>query len=219
MGIEPRFLLPSTEGVDVPAALLGVPREGAVVDLQPLSLVAPGLERPGRELPRFPFDRQRPAQLQQVAAPYETDRGGDLVVHRARLGDPQVDVPSALAANHVEGGAQEVLGDRRAVLLLPVVRVDHELQGPALRTTRNLGVAHGVAVARLPRHQPGEALAAPLHEIEPLVLAQRTVAVGGGGHVEQLGDGGDITFAHLPLDLDAVHRATLPATMRRAGGR
>jgi hypothetical protein len=32
------------------------------------------------------------------------------------------------------------------------------------------------------------------------------VAVGRGGHVEQLGDGGDVTAAHLPFDFESVHR-------------
>ena len=71
-----------------------------------------------------------------------------------------------------------------------------------------LGVADGVVVARLPRHQPGEAVPVAVDEVEPLVLAEGVVAVDGGGHVEQLGHGGDVDLPHLALDLQAGHVAS-----------
>ena len=108
---------------------------------------------------------------------------------------------AALVRDDVEGAGDELLAD--GVAGHAVVGVDDELEGPAARALGQLGVADRVVVARLPRHQAGEALAAALDQVEPLVLAQRAVAVGCGGHVEQLGHGVDVALAHLPLHLEA----------------
>ena len=62
-----------------------------------------------------------------------------------------------------------------------------------------------MVVTGLPRHQTGKTLPPALDEVEPLVLAEGAVAVGGGGDVEELGDSGHVALAHLALDLDVVH--------------
>jgi hypothetical protein len=72
----------------------------------------------------------------------------------------------------------------------------------AVGLTRELRVPDRVVVPRLPRDEPGEPLTPTLDEIEPLVLAERGVAVGAGGDVEQLGDRGDVAAGHLTLDLE-----------------
>ena len=87
-----------------------------------------------------------------------------------------------------------------------VVGIDDVLEGPAVAAARDLGVADGVVVARFPRDQAGVAGPPSLHEVEPLVLTQRTMVVGLGGSLEQSGDGRDVALAQLPLDLDAMHR-------------
>jgi len=51
-----------------------------------------------------------------------------------------------------------------------------------------------------------ETLPAALDQIEPLVLAERSMAVGCCRHVEQLLDRGDVTSAHLAFYFETVHR-------------
>ena len=84
--------------------------------------------------------------------------------------------------------------------------IDNELESPGVVPAADLGVADRMVVTRFPGHEPGEAGAAALHEIEPLVLAKGAMAVGLGGDVEQLGHSGDVASAHLSLDLQMVHR-------------
>jgi len=88
-----------------------------------------------------------------------------------------------------------------------VVGVDHELEGPARLAACHLGEADRVVVAGLPGDEAGVPGAAALDQVEPLVFAQWAMAVGPGGDVEQLLDGGDIDLPELPLDLDVVHGA------------
>ena len=127
---------------------------------------------------------------------------------RTGLGHPKVDVAPALPGHDAEGrldkGAADVGGP------VAMVGVDHELERPGKGSLRDLGVPHRVIVARLPRHQPREPLSAPVHEVEPLMLAERPVVVGRGRHVEQLRDRIDVVLSHLAFDLEAGHRRRVP---------
>jgi hypothetical protein len=71
--------------------------------------------------------------------------------------------------------------------------------------TAQLGVPDQGAVGGFPGHETGEALPTPVHEIEPLVLPERIMAVGHECLLEELGDLGDVGLAHPALDLDGVH--------------
>ena len=70
-----------------------------------------------------------------------------------------------------------------------VVGVHHELERPAARAAGDLGVADRMVVAVLPGDQPGEPLPAALDQVQPGVLVERGVGVGGAGRVEQAPDG------------------------------
>jgi len=69
-------------------------------------------------------------------------------------------------------------------------------------------------VAGLPSHQAGEAGAAAVDEVEPLVLAEGSMAVELGGHVEQLGDGGNIPATHLAFHFQVAHAVRLSGPER-----
>ena len=115
-------------------------------------------------------------------------------------------VAAALVAHDPDGGLDERQAD--ATVIAAVMRVDDELQLPgplvafAIGLTRELGVADRVVVARLPCDEPGETLAAALHEVEPLVLAEGRMLVDPCCHFEQLGHRLDVAATHLSLDLE-----------------
>ena len=92
--------------------------------------------------------------LQQLPAPLETGGGGHLVVLGAGLGDPEVHVPATFLGDDVDGGLQQLAADLGEAVA--VVGVDDELQRPGTGAARQLGIRDGVAVAWLPRHEPGE---------------------------------------------------------------
>ena len=73
-----------------------------------------------------------------------------------------------------------------------MVWVHHELEGPAVPAARHLGVAHGMVVPFFPGHQTGESVSAPLHQVQPGVLVERGVSVGGAGGIKQAADGIDV---------------------------
>ena len=178
--------------------------EGSVVHLKPPPLV---LARPegsrlyGRALALI---GQRPPHLQQVSAALEPDGRGDLVVQLARLRDPQVDVAAPGRGDLRQGCRQQVVTEAR---LLPPVGVDDVLDRPAgLVTAADLRIADHFVARRLPRHEPRKALAAPLDEVEPLVLAESPVTVCRRGSLHQPSESCDLLLAHPPLDLDFVHR-------------
>jgi hypothetical protein len=85
------------------------------------------------------------------------------------------------------------------------VGVDHVLQGPAARPPGDLGITDGVTVARLQGDKAREAFPPSFDEIEPGVLAERIVAVGKGGEIEQLLHRRDVIGAHFPPNLEPVH--------------
>jgi endonuclease III len=123
-----------------------------------------------------------------------------------------VDVTATVGGDHVEGGPQHLRPDRER--LVAVVGVDHDLDRPAVAPPRDVRVRNRMVVVGLPRHQPGVAGPPALGEVEPAVVAQRPVSVGGLGDVEELGDRGDIVGVHLALDLESPHRLTLPVRSR-----
>jgi endonuclease-3 len=65
-----------------------------------------------------------------------------------------------------------------------------------------------VVVAGLPGHEAGEALPPAVDEVDPLVVPERLVPVGGFGDLEQLRDRSDVPPAHLLFHLE-VHVANL----------
>ena len=83
--------------------------------------------------------------------------------------------------------------------------VDDEVELPAVVVAAQLGVADGMVVARLPRHQPAVVRPATVDEVEPAVLVDGVVAVEAPGDIEKILDGGDVVVVELLLDLDLGH--------------
>src|SRR5580700_1596123 len=55
-------------------------------------------------------------------------------------------------------------------------------------------------------HKSGEPGAPTVHQVQPLVLAERPVLVGSGGRVEKEGHLCDVVFSHPSHHLDMCHR-------------
>jgi hypothetical protein len=96
-----------------------------------------------------------------------------------------------------------------------MVGTDHHLDTPGVMTPTQLGVADQRAVARFPGDEAGEAGAASVDEVQPLVLAEGIVAVGDEGLLQELRHLGDVGLAHPALDLDGMHGAKLALRVRR----
>ena len=213
--VEPRLLLPGLERVEVPAALLGMTGEGPVVDGEPGLLVLADDERP--RLERRCVDRQRAAHLVQQATGGQPDLGGQLHVGLGGLEHPPVHVTASLAPDDLQGRVQQLRPDRHR--LVAVVGMDDELEGPRVVAPADLGVGHRMVVPGLPRHQPGEARAPTLDQVEPGVVAEGVVVVGPLGGLQETADDRDVVGAHLALHLEAGHRpqATGGRSLRRRG--
>jgi len=94
-----------------------------------------------------------------------------------------VHVPTALGA-HDRGGSAEEFGTDGEPISGAVVRVDDELERPAVVTPRELRVPDRMVMAVLPRDKARESLPTALYEIEPLMFTEWTVAVRRCGHIE-----------------------------------
>ena len=112
-----------------------------------------------------------------------------------RLVDPHVHMAAALGGDDPGGLPHQVQAD--GVAGDPVVGIHHELERPAAAAPGHLGVADGMVVAVLPRHQPGEAASASVDQIQPGVLVEGGVGVGRRRGVEQAPDGVDV--ARVPF--------------------
>ncbi len=100
-----------------------------------------------------------------------------------------------------------------------VIGPDHHLDTPGVVAAAQLCVADQRPVGRLPCHETGEALAASVDQVEPLVLAKRVVAVCDHGVLEELRHLGDVGLAHPAFDLDGVHGRRLPGALEGLVGR
>ena len=93
---------------------------------------------------------------------------------------------------------------------LAVVGADDDLEAPGGVSPAQLGVADEGAALAVAGHEAGEAHAPAVDEVEPLVLAQRTMSVGLVDLVQKLRHLGDVVLAHAAFDLDGVHHRRLP---------
>ena len=141
-------------------------------------LVVAGLERPQRRAPTRSSTRQRAPHLEQVAPGEEPDALAMTSWSRTGLGHPQVHVAAALVAHDAERGFHERGADVGGARRGGAGR--RRTRAPRFRALGQLRVADRVVVVRLPGHQAGKALPAAVHEVEPLVLAERAVVVGRG---------------------------------------
>jgi hypothetical protein len=93
------------------------------------------------------------------------------------------------------------------------MRVDDELERPAVVASRHLGVADGVIVARLPGDESRESLTASLDQIEPRVLVDRGVGVRCRCRIEKAAHRVDVSPIHVALDLYPDHdcRVAVPS--------
>ena len=180
VGIEPGLTLSFVQLLTGPRALFGMSVEGPVVDLQPGLLVSSRPEGAGRDCRLQTLDGERPAHLVQVAPALQAGRLSDRVVVRAWLRDPDVDVATALLGDLPDRGGDKIspqLG------LGPPMRVDDVFDRPAPGSAAHLGVPDDpVATRSLGGDEAGEAFPPPLHEVEPLVLSERTVLIGARPH-------------------------------------
>ena len=174
--VEPWLALAFAERVQVPAALLGVRCEGPVVDREPRSLVLPGLERPGddrgmvsssgRERRIWYRSRPRPSPQRRAIAS----------VSASGFGYPQMDVTPTLPATSAMAASRRSPDDlpRRGA----VVGSDDDLDAPCAVAPAHLGVAHSGPLGAFAGDEAGETRPPSVDQVEPLVLAERPVAVG-----------------------------------------
>ncbi len=114
------------------------------------------------------------------------------------LADPQVQVAAALGGDEVDGAFDQVDRPRYC----PGVRwwgstttssAQLALSSPAaVRAQAELGVTHGVGVARFPGHQAGKALPPTLDQVEPGMFAEGGMGIGLARRRQQFGDGGQV---------------------------
>ena len=121
--------------------------------------------------------RQIDVHVQEVPSATESEPMRDRVMHLGRLEDPEVEMPAAGVTDEVERRRHELeLGPHAAVL-----GVDDHLEPPLgadrLLVPRDVCVSDHVIVSGLGPDDAGEAFAATLDEVEPLVLAERVVMV------------------------------------------
>ena len=154
------------------------------------------------------FEREGSAHLVEVSAAPKAAGLGHGVGEGGGFRDPQMQVPPALVRDLAQRGGEET--DADLGVGLAVVGADHDLDAPGVMTPAELRVADQRPVGRLSGDEAGEALATPMHQVEPLVLTERVVAVGDERLLEELGHLGDVGLAHAALDLDGVHRRRLP---------
>ena len=211
--VEPRLGLARLERLDVPAALLGVlvrtrgcspratpprrrrARNGRVVERR---CGAPAGS--GRRI----WSRSRPRA--------QAGGGGDLVVVRRRLGDPQVDVAAALVATIVERGVQQLAPDRACRARGGAGR--RRAPAPSCRrprlAARTRRDGHGRAPMRRDRRS---------RRARPARGRATCARQAGGGRrprwpaSSSSWTDGDVARAHLPLDLNLMHGGN--GTVRR----
>ena len=188
-----------------------------VVDGEPRLLVLARPERAGGEAGVHVLDRQLAPHLEQVAAaPADrplrrrrrrpewasgSTRARDRhPVRRSRQGRP--------ARDRLEGRNRAAPCGMHDVL-----------DGPAPRLApADLRIADQTVVVGLSRDEAGKPGASALDEVEPLVLAKSSMAVGGRSDIEQAGERSDIGLAHTAFDLDVVHHAPYPPRVLRPMG-
>src|SRR5690606_29200615 len=214
LGVEPRLRLPAAQVLERPAALLGVPVEGPVVQLEPRLLVPADDERAHLQVPRLAHG-QGAAELPQVAARLEPDGGGQPVVGLGRLGDPEVDVAAPGPGDRGRRRPQHLLGGRQG-LADPVglVGVD-QLELPAAPAPDHLRGGEGPAPG-VPGHEVGRVAAPAEGAVVEQVLGDELVADRLLGRADELGDGGGVLGAALAGDLEPAHACRLgpPGSVR-----
>ena len=75
----------------------------------------------------------------------------------------------------------------------------------------DLSVGNDALTTAFTGHKAGKALTTTLDEIEPLVLAERAMAIGDARGLEQDRDSSNVGFCHPALDLNLVHLANIPS--------
>jgi hypothetical protein len=95
------------------------------------------------------------------------------------------------------------LAERRLEKIVPhmvglgaSIRANHYLDTPDAVTAAQLCVADEGPSAALTGHEPCESGAPAVHEVQPLVFAQRTVLVRARHLIEQQGHFSDVVLAH-----------------------
>ncbi len=112
-------------------------------------------------------------------------------------------VPAAFAGDHVDGLPHEPPAELGQ--LVAVVGIDDHLEGPRVVAAGDLRVGDrsiAVAVAGDQRREPGVATRG---EVEPQVVRQRLLALGGRGRPQQRADLGDVFGRHMALHVDLQH--------------
>jgi hypothetical protein len=177
--------------------------EGPVVHLEPSLLVNSRPERPSDQRDggarAVRSEGQVAAHLVEVATALESKSGGQFVLSLGRLCYPEVDVAAPAAPQLGQGSLEEEAGDRGVVAA--GIGVDCVLDGPAVLATGDMEVADEASRRGLARDKTGVALPTALDEVEPLVLAERSVAIVGGDEGEELTKLRDVALALSPSHL------------------
>lgn len=134
---------------------------------------------------------------------------GKAAVHRRGLVDPPVDVPAPVRGDDVDGGIDQFRSD--CCHLVPVVRMDNQLERIGVVAPRYLSVCNWMIVTGLRCKQPGKTVMSAIDQVEVEVVRQRPPPIGARCSVKKFVYCGDVVIFHLTLDLKKSHYQRLPA--------
>ena len=211
--VEPGLRLAELHLLEVPAALLGVPVEGALLTRRNAGSSAPTTN--GRS--RTPSGRcgsasgatQAAAHLPEHAGLCEAQAAGERDRARVLAVRPQPQPPTRDGVR-LRGAVEQGLHDAGAQTRPPVRGMHDELARPARDRVGEVEVSEAHQLPPLPGEEVRGVGVAAVAQVQQDVLGQRCGAVDIGRRGDQCLDGGDVVTAQGPAPLQLGHDRTLP---------